>query len=245
MTLLERGRYAARVAETAEETAAVLALRARAFRAGADDADAQDGACLHLMVGLRDGRAPVAACRIRILGSGAEFGLSYAARYYRVPGIGGVTRPMAEIGRFCVAPGVEDPDVIRLLWAALTQQLGGSGQDGAGVAWLFGCASFAGADVARHRPALALLGARHALADPWRAEAAPGTAVPLGTAPPGDEDAARLGLPPLLRSYLAMGARVGAEAAIDRDLDTIHVFTLLEVAAIPPARLAALRALAG
>lgn len=245
MTLLERGRYAARVAETPEETAAVLALRARAFRAGADDADAQDADCLHLMVGPRDGGAPVAACRIRILGSGAEFGLSYAARYYRVAGIGGVTRPMAEIGRFCVASGVEDPDVIRLLWAALTLRLGGSGQDGAGVAWLFGCTSFPGADPARHHAALSLLGARHALPERWRVEAATGMAVPLGTLPPGDEDAARAGLPPLLRSYLAMGARVGAEAVIDRDLDTIHVFTLLEVAAIPPARLAALRALVG
>lgn len=245
MTLLERGRYAVRAAATPGERAAVLALRARAFRAGAEDADAQDADCLHLMVAPRAGGAPVAACRVLILGSGADFGRSYAARFYRVAGMAGVTRPMAEIGRFCVAPGVEDPDVIRLLWAALTLRLGGSGQDGAGVAWLFGCASFPGADPARHGPALALLGARHALPDPWRVEAAAGTAVPLGTAPPGDEDAARAGLPPLLRSYLAMGARVGAEAAIDRDLDTIHVFTLLEVAAIPPARMAALRALAG
>ncbi len=240
MTLLERGRYAVRAAVTPAERAAVLALRARAFRAGADDADAQDAECLHLMVGPRAGGAPVAACRVLILASGAEFGRSYAARFYRVAGMAGITRPMAEIGRFCLAPGGGDPDVIRLLWAALTLRLGR-----AGVAWLFGCASFAGADVARHRPALGLLGARHALADPWRVEAAPGAAVPLGTASPGDEDAARLGLPPLLRSYLAMGARVGAEAAIDRDLDTIHVFTLIEVAAIPPARMAALRALAG
>lgn len=53
------------------------------------------------------------------------------------------------------------------------------------------------------------------------------------------------GIPPLLRAYLAMGGRVGQEAVIDRDLDTLHVFTLVDVAAMPAGRLAALQALAG
>jgi len=48
-------------------------------------------------------------------------------------------------------------------------------------------------------------------------------------------------LPPLLRSYLAMGGKVGDQAVIDRALQTIHVFTALDVAAIPPARARALR----
>ena len=51
------------------------------------------------------------------------------------------------------------------------------------------------------------------------------------------------GLPPLLRTYLAMGGWVSDHAVIDRDLDTLHVFTAVEVARIPPARARALRAL--
>ena len=51
-------------------------------------------------------------------------------------------------------------------------------------------------------------------------------------------------MPPLLRSYLAMGAWVSDHAVIDRDLNTLHVFTGVEIAAIPPARARLLRALA-
>ncbi|MEZ5687014.1 MAG: ornithine-acyl-ACP acyltransferase, partial [Paracoccaceae bacterium] len=49
---------------------------------------------------------------------------------------------------------------------------------------------------------------------------------------------------PLLRSYLTMGGMVSDHAVIDRDLGTVHVFTMLDTTRIPPARLQALRALA-
>ncbi len=51
-------------------------------------------------------------------------------------------------------------------------------------------------------------------------------------------------LPPLLRTYLGMGGWVSDHAVIDRDLDTLHVFTAVEIAKIPPARARALRAIA-
>jgi putative hemolysin len=51
-------------------------------------------------------------------------------------------------------------------------------------------------------------------------------------------------MPPLLRSYLAMGGWVSDHAVIDREMGTMHVFTGLEVRAIPAARKRLLRALA-
>ena len=62
---------------------------------------------------------------------------------------------------------------------------------------------------------------------------------------PFDKRAAMLRMPPLLRTYLAMGGWVSDHAVVDRDLGTLHVFTGLEIAAIPPARAKALRAAAG
>ena len=50
--------------------------------------------------------------------------------------------------------------------------------------------------------------------------------------------------PPLLRSYLAMGGWVSDHAVIDRQMGTLHVFTGLEIAGIPPNRARLLRALA-
>jgi putative hemolysin len=51
-------------------------------------------------------------------------------------------------------------------------------------------------------------------------------------------------LPPLLRTYLGMGGWVSDHAVVDRDLDTLHVFTCVEVEKVPPARAASLRAVA-
>ncbi|HPE24944.1 GNAT family N-acetyltransferase [Albidovulum sp.] len=246
MTALERGRYAARLAEGPGDLAAVLALRARAFRDGADDRDPWDARCLHLLVENRGGGPVAAACRLLLLPSGADFAQSYSAQFYEVDGMSALSAPVAEVGRLCTAPGLADPDPIRLLWGALTGLLGARG-----VGCLFGCTSFRGGDPARHRPALDLLAGRHLLQPPWqvRARRAGGVRLRSDGDRQGDgaEGAAMAwqGIPPLLRAYLAMGGRVGQEAVIDRDLDTLHVFTLVDVAAMPAGRLAALQALAG
>jgi len=59
-----------------------------------------------------------------------------------------------------------------------------------------------------------------------------------------DARAAQAGMPPLLRTYLLMGGWVSDHAVVDRQLGTLHVFTGLEIAAIPPARRRLLAALA-
>jgi putative hemolysin len=60
-----------------------------------------------------------------------------------------------------------------------------------------------------------------------------------------DRRAALAALPPLLRTYLGMGGWVSDHAVVDRELDTLHVFTCVEVDRVPPARAASLRAVAG
>ena len=63
--------------------------------------------------------------------------------------------------------------------------------------------------------------------------------------PAGDARAALRLIPPLLRTYLSMGGWVSDHAVIDRQMNTLHVFTGVETAAIPAARARALRAIAG
>ncbi len=60
-----------------------------------------------------------------------------------------------------------------------------------------------------------------------------------------DRRAALASLPPLLRTYLGMGGWVSDHAVVDRELETLHVFTCVEVDRIPAARAASLRAVAG
>ena len=54
-----------------------------------------------------------------------------------------------------------------------------------------------------------------------------------------------LKMPPLLKTYLMMGGWVSDHAVVDPDLNTMHVFTGVEIKSIPPARKKLLRAVAG
>lgn len=239
--LLARGRYVARLAEGAEDLARAQALRYRAFRdpeGEGRDADRFDVIARHVLIEDRDGA--LAACfRVLSYDDGAALSASYAAQFYDLAPMAGRAGPLLELGRFCVAPGLADPDVLRLAWGALTALV-----DREGVRLLFGCTSFRGTDPAAFREAFALLADRHLAPDRLRpGEKAcevyrlAGSGVDLATA--------MAQLPPLLRSYLAMGGWVSDHAVIDRDLGTIHVFTGLDVEAVSGARLRALRALAG
>ena len=244
MRTLRKGRYAARFAETEADLAAALALRARCFRAGAPDRDGFDAVCRHALVeDARDGRV-VCTFRLLPLKDGCEIARSYSAQHYDLARLEAFPGPMVEMGRFCIDPGARDADVLRVAWGAMTAHV-----DAEGVQMLFGCSSFPGTGAERHLDAFALLRDRHLAPPRWLPRVKGGDVFRFarGRAAPERPDAARAlrGMPPLLRSYLAMGGWVSDHAVVDRDLGTLHVFTGLEIAAIPPARARALRAVAG
>ena len=120
--------------------------------------------------------------------------------------------------------------------------------DAHGVQMLFGCSSFVGTRPDAYADAFAMLKDRHLAPRRW---------LPRVKAPqvfrfaralrgrPADPHKAMAAMPPLLRSYLAMGGWVSDHAVVDPQLDTLHVFTGLEIGAIPAARKRALRLLAG
>lgn len=241
-----RGALVARLAVGPDEVAAAQRLRHRAFfgageggahrRGAALDIDAHDQTCEHLLV--LDGEAPVACCRLRLFRGGAVLG-SYSAQFYDLSAMTRYPQPMLEIGRFCLDPMRHDPDILRLAWAAMARIV-----DSHGVGLMFGCSSFAGADPARHGAALAVLRCRIGPAE-WRPRPlAPERLALSGFVPPHDPGQALVGLPPLLRSYLGMGGWVSDHAVVDRTMNTLHVFTGVEVASIPAARAKALRLLA-
>lgn len=233
---ISRGDYRVRELRGLEACAPLFALRARAFRGGAPDHDAFDTRCRHVVI--EDAEGAAAGFRILALPGGAALADSYSAQFYDLSPLADWPGPILELGRFCTRPGLRDPDVLRLGWAAITRlaEAGGAGL-------LIGCTSFSGADWHRHRKGLAHLAA-HALGPASRRPRPKAPEhVPFGEILAGERGDPAV-LPPLLRSYLGMGGWVSDHAVIDRDLDTCHVFTALEIAAIPPARLKALRALA-
>ncbi len=245
MRALDVGRYTARLADDPNDLAQAMALRAQVFRPGqngASDGDAYDAACAHMVIHDAVSGDLVCSYRVMQLAGAGDLGASYAAQFYDLSRLAGFGGPLLELGRFCVKPGCGDGDILRLAWAALARLV-----DQTGVTMLFGCSSFDGTQGAVHDAAWAQLRAHHLAPDRWR---------PQRIAPhiydfarvladtPVDTRAALRAMPPLLRTYLAMGGWVSDHAVIDPDLNTLHVFTAVEIAHIPAARAAALRAIA-
>jgi L-ornithine Nalpha-acyltransferase len=238
---IRRGRLVARLAHGRADLARVMAFRAAAFpRLTGSEEDEQDAWSAHVMVEGPEGM--LAYFRVMLFGWGAGLAQGYAALFYDVGPLSGYARPIAEMGRFCVAPGGVHPDVLRLAWGAMTRIV-----DEGKAGLLVGCSSFRGTGWEAHRAGLALLAAEfvgpveHL---PGR-KAAEVVEYPRLVGPVTDRRTSLAALPPLLRTYLGMGGWVSDHAVVDRELDTLHVFTCVEVDRVPRARAARLRAVAG
>lgn len=242
MLPLRRGRYLVRFAEGGADLTRAQTLRGLCFRGGggggaaAPDADGHDALCRHVLVEDAGSGALVCCFRFLPLASGREIGASYSARYYDLSRLAGFPAPMVEMGRFCIHPDWPDPDILRLAWGAMTAHV-----EAEGVQMLFGCSSFSGTDPQAHAAAFALLKERHLAPQRWLPRVKAPEVFPFSRLRGADARRAHAGMPPLLRSYLLMGAWVSDHAVVDRDLGTLHVFTGLEIAAIPEARRRLLR----
>lgn len=237
MTPTGRGRYAVRTARGGADIAAVRRLRAAAFGpAGPDEGDPLETRARNVVIGDRRlGR--IAGCfRLLPLATGADVADSYSARFYDLTRLSHHPGPMVELGRFCIDPDARDPDILRAAWAAVTAHV-----DAVGVRMLFGCTSFRGTDPAPYAQALALLAQRHLAPPDWAPGRRAARTVPL-TANDFEPRRALREIPPLLRTYLAMGGRVSDHAVVDAAMNTLHVFTGLEIDTIPESRKRLLRA---
>ena len=243
MLSLKKGRYRVRFAETPDDVLAAQRLRTRAFRGeepGALDADDFDHLCEHVLVEDQKTGALVCCFRFLPLTGGRDIARSYSAQYYELSALESFEGRMVEMGRFCIDPGVKDPDILRVAWGAMTAYV-----DEHGVELLFGCSSFHGTDADDYLDAFAMLKARHLAPKRWLPKVkAPKVfrfAQKLRRKP--DVKQAMMRMPPLLRTYLLMGGWVSDHAVVDNHMNTLHVFTGLEIKAIPPARKRLLRAI--
>ena len=207
---MSRLRYTTRQGRTPQDLLAVQRLRYDAFIAsrgvndGAEgqDKDDFDARCRHILVEEADTGRLVATFRLLPLDSGADIKTSYSAQFYELRGLEGYSGPMVEMGRFCVAVGETDPDILRAAWGALAGFV-----DREGVAMLFGCSSFHGTDAQAYSDAFAMLREQHLAPKRWLPRIkAPNVlkfAQRFRRAP--DRTKALRTMPPLLRSYLSLG----------------------------------------
>lgn len=244
--MLSHGRYRTRTADTATDIEAAQRLRQIAFRNGAAeeelDQDQFDDICTHILVEDTLEDRLICCFRMLHLNAGDEIERSYSAQFYELSALRAFSGPMVEMGRFCIHPDARDPDILRVAWGAMTRYV-----DENNVELLFGCSSFKGTDADDYLDAFAMLKDRHLAPRRWlprvKAPSVFRFAQALRRRKP-DAKLAMLRMPPLLRTYLVMGGWVSDHAVVDQKMNTLHVFTGLEINAIPPARKRLLRAVA-
>lgn len=241
MPNLLKKRYTVRFSRTEADIRAAQALRFLTFRgeSGGLDQDRFDDICEHILVEEVKTGNLVCTFRILPLKNGAEIEKSYSAQYYELSRLHDIEGMIVEMGRFCIDPAYKDPDILRIAWGAMTKYV-----DDNDVELLFGCSSFTGTEEDQYEDAFALLKERHLAPKRW---------LPRPKAPRIFQFAKKLKLkkpnlklaqrkmPPLLRTYLVMGGWVSDHAVVDKDLNTLHVFTGLEIKGIPAGRKRLLR----
>ena len=241
---LKLGQYSVSMATDANTVQDAQRLRHRAFRRNCVDGldrDRFDDQCQHVVVHHRDTAQLVGCFRIMISRTGAEIMRSYSAQYYDLTNLHDYAGPVAELGRLCVDGGAADINVLRAAWAGLANIV-----DHHRINLLFGCASFQGTDPSPYHDCLRLLHTNHVAPAAYAPRVKSPDVVKYATLSEGviDPKRAQTSMPPLLRTYLLMGGWVSDHAVVDHNMNTLHVFTAVEVGKIPPARRRLLRAMA-
>jgi putative hemolysin len=237
-----------RLARNASEVAAAQEIRFHVFyeELGARrhaahaleqrDADRFDPVCDHLLVFDRDISGPE---HRRIVGtyrllrqevalaaggfySNDEFELERLVA--RHPG-----ERFLELGRSCVLPEYRSKRTIEVLWQGIWAYVNHFGID-----VMTGCASFHGTVPAAHAEALSYLAQNCRTKPLWDVRAVPGRYCSMDLMPREAISAksAIAALPPLIKGYLRLGARIGDGCVIDHDFATTDVFIVLPVGEI-------------
>jgi putative hemolysin len=250
----EVGRYSLRLAENAEDRDSACRLRFRVFnielgeglessyRTGRDT-DRYDLCCEHLLVEdkLDDNparrivgtyRMQSGATAARNLGYYSEQEFNFAPYEALRPGI-------LELGRACIDREHRTPEVLMLLWRGIAQYACDMG-----LRYLIGCSSINSQEPAEGWQMYSQL--EHYRVSP-EFETAPTAAYACPIEPQGEpaqpspclsdrslpdlpvSTPTQCKVPKLLRTYLAIGARIAAPPAWDRAFGTIDFLTLLDL----------------
>lgn len=131
-----------------------------------------------------------------------------------------------ELGRSCVLPQYRSKRTIEVLWQGIWAHVLQRDID-----VMAGCASFHGTVPAAHAEALSFLAHNFRAEPDFDVRALPDrhSAMDLVPCEAINAKAAFLRMPPLIKGYLRLGARIGDGCVVDHDFETVDVFITLPV----------------
>ncbi len=238
---LRGGALGVRIATTAAEIDAAMALRYRVFydergavpdaaaAASQRDRDAFDAVADHLLVVDHErGSGPesiIATYRLIRAQAAAKVGRFYSADEYDISAVVAFPGQVLELGRSCVHPNYRGRAAMQLLWRGIAAYVFLHRID-----LMFGCASLPGTDPDAVATELTYLYTHHLAPPAIRPRALPHRYVDMRRTDPSGFDARRVlvQLPPLIKGYLRLGGFVGDGAVIDEQFNTIDVAVLVK-----------------
>lgn len=188
------------------------------------DADAFDPVCDHLLVSERDTGRVVGTYRLQ---SGTSAGQNlgyYGEREFDFTPFEAARGEIVELGRACVAATHRNQVVLGLLWRGIARYAAARG-----ARYLVGCSSVASLDEGAALATYRMLAPTALVAPPWRTLPQPDWRCQENELPSDP-----LPIPRLMRAYLALGARICGEPALDREFGTVDFLTWLDLRTLPP-----------
>lgn len=242
------GSLEVRLAHCEEEVEAAQEIRYRVFfeELGAQapglaaldrrDSDRFDAVCDHLLVFDTalpgpDHRRIVGTYRLLTQEGAARAGSFYSDDEFELQRLV-ARRPgerFLELGRSCVLPEYRSKRTIEALWQGIWAYVCANRID-----VMAGCASFHGTVPAAHAQALSYL-AHHCRTSPdFEVRAVASRYRSMDLMPPEaiNPKAALTLMPPLVKGYLRVGARIGDGCVVDEDFGTVDVFVVMPVCEI-------------
>ncbi|MGB9148281.1 MAG: GNAT family N-acyltransferase [Acidobacteriaceae bacterium] len=233
---IETGRYQARLAESLEEREAACRLRFRVFnlelgeglesswRTGMDE-DPFDLFCDHLVVVDRSRREIVGTYRMQSGGMAARNLGYYSQQEFEFAPYERLRGEVLELGRASIALEHRTSEVLTLLWRGIAQYARSYG-----LRYLIGCSSLNSRDP---REGWLMYEQLSGFLTPAELRTRPVAEYAL----PAMEETAKgeTKVPKLLKTYIAVGARICAAPAWDREFGTIDFLTLLDLTQLSPA----------
>jgi len=230
---LQVGAYRARLAMTQEDRLKAYRLRfivfnlelnegqASAFETGYD-MDRFDDACDHILVERVACGTVVGTYRLQTGARAAEAFGYYSAQEFDFTPFESMRAQTIELGRACIHRDHRSHEVLNLLWKAIARYA--KERD---ARWMIGCCSLNSQDPAEGWRVFRGL-QEYQVEEPLRT-------LPLAALRmPATGDCEPQQAPKLLRSYLALGARICGEPAIDREFRTIDFLTLMDLDQLHP-----------
>ncbi len=240
--IAEKDPYGVKYAGSREDVRACQQLRFRVFNQEQGkytgthsneqiDCDEFDDKAVHLQVYEKSSRQVIGTYRFICPANSVSD--MYSSNEFHIAGLDDILTKTLEVGRSCVDPAHRDGSAVALLWTGIAETMRRTG-----MRYLTGCASLEDT-----RPAAAMALYEHfrrtGLLDS-RVSATPRKGYQLDKYSEDDVDsflddsaALRDLLPPLMKGYMRLGAKICGKPAYDREFGTIDFLLLLDVARLP------------